>query len=121
MEFLEPARSLLGKIADHEHVKTAENLLGKIETVMTEFIALGLDASNIPKLYGYVAKDSAILLEWTSEKFRAGVSIEPNEADSGWYLITDRDLGEISTSGHLALSSAEAVLRKLIRFVIENT
>lgn len=32
--------------------------------------------------------DGAVLLEWTKEKSRFGISFEKNESNSGWFVVS---------------------------------
>jgi hypothetical protein len=76
---------------------------------------------NIPKLRGAITEDGAFLIEWATEKFRAGISIEPNEPDSGWYIVTSKDLGDSINSGSLFQRDEDDVIRDLLYYVIKNT
>jgi hypothetical protein len=120
-EFIESARGELSKIKDHELLQTVSIVLGKIQTVMAEFMALGSDISNMPKLYGFTTEDSSFQLEWVAEKFRVGLSIESKERDLSWYLVTDRELGDLNASGFVAVSDLERILRDLTHFMVTHT
>jgi len=89
--------------SDHEIVKMqALKVVGNISEVISLFDNLGVDVEGLPPLRGYNPKDGSILLEWDSPDFRIGFSLEPDEKESSWYLVSPKNLGGISASGFIS-------------------
>lgn len=49
-----------------------------------------------------VTEDGSILLEWFAPHKRIGFSIEPDPAESGWFLVSDSMLGDVVMSGAMS-------------------
>ena len=99
----------------------AGKLLSIVQKVVTSLERLGLDLSYLPPLRAFNVDDGSILLEWTFDGFRIGFSAEPNPHDSGWYLVSSKDLGEISAFGHTSTIDAEKLVMWLLSFALLNS
>ncbi len=121
-EFMQNAFSAISRVKDGNVAKTGATILGKIENLISRLKNNeNSDTHNIPKLRGAITEDGAFLMEWATEKFRAGISIEPDERDSGWYLVTTRDLGDLNSSGSFTQKNEDEIINKLLSYVIQNT
>jgi hypothetical protein len=78
-------------------------------------------SGRLPPLKIRWLEDDSVLTEWIFKDFRIGFSIEPKEKESSWYLVANRNLDEVSTSGTLDLSGPESLLSNLLSFVLANT
>lgn len=65
-------------------------------------------------------EDSSVLIEWIFPDFRIGFSIEKEEKESSWYLVSNQKLDEFSSSGQLNMSDVEPLIYSLINFVRNN-
>ncbi len=98
-------RGALATINDHPNTdvkQRAEHILNQIQKIITYFTCIGFDLNAIPKIHAFTYEsDEAILLEWIFKEYRIGFSFEEIISESGWYLVTNKGLGEISASGFL--------------------
>ena len=46
---------------------------------------------RIPPLNAYLDEDGSVLIKWSIGDFRIGFNIEPNIADSGWHMISNKN------------------------------
>lgn len=120
-EFMQNAFSVISRVKDVKVAKTGAFILGEIENLISRLKNEIPDSHNIPKLRGAITEEGAFLIEWATEKFRAGISIEPDERDSGWYLVTTRDLEDINNSGSFTQKNEDSIIEKLLYYVIQNT
>jgi hypothetical protein len=65
--------------------------------------------------------DGTALIEWIFKDFRTGFTIEKDERESGWYLVSNRNLNETSESGSLVFREIDSLLSKLLSYVMSNT
>lgn len=96
----------------------AQTLLRLIQDIVSIFRLLPL--TQIPQLGAFIAEDGSLLFEWAFEHYRIGFNVELNPEESGWYLITDRALGEISASGYTAGGDLSPLIRWLLHFVLSH-
>lgn len=79
------------------------------------------NAANLPPLNYRWLEDNSALIEWIFKDFRIGFSIEPKIEESGWYLVTNSNLEEISASGLLDFLNLEQLLLNLLNFALANS
>lgn len=120
-EFMQNAFSVISRVQNVDVAKTGQKILRKIENLTSPLKNSISESHNIPKLRGAITEDGAFLIEWATEKFRAGISIEPDERDSGWYLVTTKDLGDLNSSGSFTPNDEDRIIQDLLRYVINNT
>jgi len=90
----------LNKAKKQDVAQEARDILQIIQDTITDFSQkFNLDLSYLPRPQAFSSEDESILIEWIFSNFRIGFSIEPNSKDSSWYLVTKKELGEISASG----------------------
>ena len=75
----------------------------------------------LPSLQGFNVEDGSILIEWIFGDFRIGFNIEPNPNDSGWYLVSNKNLGEISASGYTSGIEIKNLILWLLNFILSNS
>lgn len=114
------AHAVLDQIRNIKLVEEARKILFLIQKVIKKFQQFGLELSYLPQIHAFSVDDGSILLEWIFPDFRIGFSIEQNNSESGWYLVTRKKLGEISASGNLADVDTQGVVIWLIDFVLAN-
>jgi len=115
------AREAVTRVADRGIAANAEALIGAIETTLTRWAALGLDPGAVPELQVFLPEDGSILLEWGSPGYRVGFSLERNEAESGWYLVSTRELGQIGASGYMGHTAKDKLVQWLLDFIVTNS
>jgi hypothetical protein len=92
-----------------------------IQQALGTFRQLGVDLSYLPELQGFIADDGSFLLEWIFSEYRVGFSIEPDAEQSSWFLITNRNLGEISASGFIAGNDLNSLVLWLLNFILSHS
>jgi hypothetical protein len=113
-------KSALQTIRDTTDKKIADrsrNLLQLIQKIVASLQHLSFDVAYLPPFTAVNVEDNSVLIEWTFKDFRIGFTIEDNEEDSGWYLVSNRKLGEILASGSIANIDLEKHLLWLLNFV----
>lgn len=58
--------------------------------------------------------DGSILIEWIYSSFRIGFSVEKNEQDSFWYLVSNFNMDD---DGTLNVQKLDSLLFEIIYFV----
>lgn len=101
--------------------KEARRLLAAIHEMISSFQHFGFDLDYLPSLHAFNVEDESILVEWIFNDFRIGFTIEPNPRDSGWYLVSNRNLGEISASGYITGLDIKNVILWLLNFILSNS
>ena len=101
----DPVKRAIGILPQIENPRVAEqlgNLLSIIDVVVNRIVEQeGIDLSSIPLLHAHVEEDGSVLLEWVFQDFRIGFNIEPNPNDSGWHLLSGKNLRNKTESGQL--------------------
>ena len=78
-------------------------------------------STYLPPLVFRWLEDNSVLIEWLFNDFRIGFSIEPVFEDSGWYLVSNENLDELSFSGALKFNGLESRLLELLNFALINS
>lgn len=78
------------------------------------------NSGNFPPLVLQNLHDGSVLIEWIYPDFRIGFSFESNIKESSWYLVSNKHLKEVSSSGLLDISEVEGLLIYLLHFIISN-
>lgn len=99
----------------------ARKLLSVIDEMIGSFQQFGFDLGYLPSLQAFNVEDGSILTEWIFRDFRIGFNIEPNPDDSGWYLVSNKNLGEISASGYISGVDIKNILLWLLNFILSNS
>ena len=98
-------------------VREARKLLSIIKDMMAIFPQMGLDLIYLPRLNAFNLDDGSVLIEWKFNDFRIGFGVEPNIKESGWYLVSNKNLGEISASGYISIKDVRGLIAWLFNFV----
>lgn len=109
------------QVNNPEIARKSKDLLTTIQEMVIFFQQNGFDLSNLPPLHAFLVNDDSILFEWIFGDYRVGFSIEPNPDDSGWYLVSNKNLGEISASGYLAGVDTKNLITWLLSFIFSNS
>jgi len=129
LNYFSPAESRLIKLALDALKDTqtqtvadeARKLLSLIRATVSSFHQLSFDLSFLPPLRAFNNEDGSFLIEWIFKDYRIGFSIEVNHAESGWYLVSKRELGEISASGYIADVNIKNIVLWLLNFVVSHS
>jgi hypothetical protein len=99
----------------------ARNILSVIHNSLSTFNRVGIDLSYIPELQGFLADDGSFLLEWSFDNYRIGFSVELEVEQSSWFLITNKNLGEISASGFITRTDLKSLVLWLLNFILSHS
>jgi len=100
--------------------KQARTLLSLIQEMVSSFELSGFDVGSLPSIQAFETEDQSIFFEWIFEHSRVGFTFEPNPEESGWFLVSDRTLGNVSASGLLSGLGIEKAFLWLFNFVNPN-
>lgn len=112
------ARNIIPQIDNADVSKQVERLLSFIDKIVKIAEQEEVDLSHIPSLHAYIEEDGSVLLEWVFPDFRIGFNIESNPDNSGWHLVSNKKLGDITASGQLANMGEITIL--LLDFILSN-
>ncbi len=79
------------------------------------------DMPNMLPAFVMTVEDDSIFLEWVFKDFRIGFTFCEYEEESMWFLVSNRNLEELSVSGDLIMSNYYSIITKVIIFVLRNT
>ena len=114
---IKPAMETLKAAKNKEVSKEAEKILLLIKETVSSFQQLSFDLTFLPSIRAFENEDGSILIEWIFKNYRIGFGIEVNPSDSGWYLVTKRELGEISASGYTSNTDTRNIILWLLNFI----
>jgi hypothetical protein len=110
------------QIEDSERADAALRIVNTIHKLLDLFQMYGLDINYLPPLRAFHLSDESFLLDWIFLDFRIGFSFEPDHNESGWYLVTNKNLGEIGMSGYLSeIGDMTSFIFWLLSFVRSNS
>ncbi len=111
------AWEILSKISNQSISDQTKSLLNSIDAVIGITKETTGGYGRIPPLRAYLDEDGSVLIEWIIGDFRIGFNIEPNAEDSGWQMVSNKKMGEITLSGQL--QDKKDIIR-LINTIIKN-
>jgi hypothetical protein len=121
---IESAWQIVCQTRDQNVSKEAGKLLDMIQEAIISLQPLrrfGIELSHLPPLQAFNVDDGSILIEWIFDDFRVGFSIEPDPKDSGWYLVSNENLGTINASGYTSDTNLRKVILWLLDFALSNS
>jgi hypothetical protein len=120
-DILRPAWELTYRLENKDIAQRARRLLSAIQELMSAFRQFQFDLGHIPQLHAFRADDGSVLLEWVFGDYRIGFNIEPDPQDSGWFLVTNRNLGEITASGFISGIRLNRLILWLLTFMLAHS
>lgn len=112
------ARDIISQIQNPNVAKQLDSLLSIIDNLFYVAKQSKVDISRIPPLRPYIDEDDSVLLEWIFPDFRIGFNLEPNPDDSGYHMVSNKQLRETTTSGQLV--DMNGIIVFLLRFIFSN-
>lgn len=82
---LSPARDKLRQLNKDVSIRHAREILNIFEDELRNY-----QTENLFPLYAFQSENGSVLLEWASPNCRAGINIEADNVESGWYLIVNK-------------------------------
>ena len=107
-----------------ENAKTiqyVQSLVAALQNVLLNNRINIKPSSVLPPLKFRWLEDNSALIEWIFKDFRIGFSIEPEIEESGWYLVSNDNLQEVSASGTLQFENLEPLIIELLNFALANS
>jgi hypothetical protein len=120
-EFFQEVISGLSGLQDDHVREMTSRLLFSFQRVLTINRRAAESPAYLPPLRFRPLDEDGVLIEWIFKDFRIGFSIEPQNGESTWYLVSNQNLEEVSKSGPLDPEAMERVLSELFSFVVSNT
>ena len=108
------------KMENTEVADVAKDLLSRLEKCALKFEDAGFDLVRVPTLYAFVTENGGLLFEWMLSDFRIGFTIETNERESCWYVVTTEKMGSIRASGYTHGVNLDGMIAWLFHFLIFN-
>lgn len=106
---------------DPQLAANAQSLLQEVEVAIEGLKLTGYDTWSLPRLQAFTPQDNSLIFEWSSPKFRVGLSVERDANESGWYVVSTRDLQQLGASGHLPEDQKSMLVPWLLHFVADNS
>lgn len=120
-DILRHAWELVYRLSNRQLADQSYNLINVIEKALIIIQQYQFDLSYIPQLQAKIIDENTVLFEFICQDFRIGFSIESNPQESGWYLVTNRKLGEVSYSGFLSAIDLNFLIMYLVQFIVYNS
>ena len=118
---LQKAWEIVYKLDNKDIARETRKLLSSLQENLSVFRQFQFDLSCIPPLHAFAANDGSVLLEWTFKDYRVGFNIEPEAEESNWFLVANRNLGEITASGYISGIDLNALILWLLNFVLSHS
>ncbi len=93
-------------------------LLSVLQRILAARPSIQADPTYIPKLYSELAEDGSLLFEWILPNFRIGFTIEHEPKESGWFLVSNQELGSILASGYTSDNNPYSMVSWLVSFLV---
>ena len=113
---IQSALSSLKSLSNSDLVQYAKKILLIIQENLNVFAKE--ETELLPPIRVFDVEDGSILIEWIFKDFRIGFNIESNINESGWYLVTNKNLGEINASAYILDGNIKKIILWLLYFVI---
>lgn len=78
-------------------------------------------SSNVFPSFILKNDDDSLFLEWVFKDFRVGFTFCEDDNESMWFLVSNRNLEELSVSGDLNPSNYREIIIKILDFAFRNT
>jgi hypothetical protein len=108
-------KAIIPQVKNKTVVEQIEKLLLVIDTKIND----RPDLRNTPALIPNIEENGAVSIDWIFSDFRIGVNLEVNPADSGWHLLTNEKLGDVTASGQL--KNMDATISDFLDYITKNT
>lgn len=76
---------------------------------------------QLPPLHALELEDHSLLFEWVLPGRRAGITLDPNPAQSGWFLLADDSRDKYETWGYLNTIDFAAIIQHMQQGIIPHS
>ena len=101
--------------------ENGKELLLKISELLNVVKRAGYEIKHIKELGAMQLEDGSILIEWIFKNYRIGFNIEEDANECGWYLVTNKYMGNRSWSGLLKEENEKNRLMTILGYLIANS
>jgi|GEM_PF-5363355 len=108
-------KAIIPQIKNKTVVEQIEKLLLVIDTKIND----RPDLRNTPALIPHIEENGAVSIDWIFPDFRIGFNLEVNPADSGWHLLANEKLNELTMSGQL--KNMDDTISGFLEYINKNT
>jgi len=115
------ASEAINRVPDRHLARNAEAFIASIEATLTLWSALGFEPTGFPELQVFLPEDGSILLEWGTPSYRVGFSLESDDKESAWFLVSTPGLGQMRASGYTAHMDKDKLVQWLLFFIATNS
>ncbi len=120
-DFMQGSWQFIRNIEATEHSEQSKELFSALQDIVSKSIDINIEVRDFPKFHSYYIGEDSIIYEWIFDNYRVGFSIEIDEDESSWFVVTDKDLGDIRATGLLTHRDIQTLLHELIHFVLFRT
>ena len=121
LSIIEGAWHTIHQLDNANVVKEGERALTVIRDTASDYQRSGRDIAHLPPLRTFVSDDGSVLIEWIFSDFRVGFSLEPDPRESGWYLVSGKNLNSVEASGTATGTDWKRVVPQLFDFALLNS
>lgn len=119
-EIIKRLAKIIGGTENQEIKTKASELISRIIDIFQRLRNSGHELNNIPPLNVEKGEDGSLLFQWIFPNFRIGFTTEVDSDESGWYLVSNENMGNISTYGNFKDRNQEIILIQLLNFALSN-
>jgi len=118
IDIFSEAINIVVNIVDETVRVQAIDVLNKIARYLQN---LNTAPRNFRKLSAVQNEDGSCLIEWHYEKFHIGLSLEPNENDSYYFMVSiDESINSIDSKTRRINGEIDIIINDIVQFVINN-
>ncbi len=118
--FLRAILSSLNELKNENVAKEVFNLIKTIQSITFSLQDDKLIDLIFQRLHLFNIEDDTALLEWIFEDYRIGFGVDTDPNESSWYLVTQKELGNINAYGYLSEDNNANIITWLITFISMN-
>jgi hypothetical protein len=119
LNFLAKATEKLKDIPNVSIRERAYNLFRNFQDFMIENLSQIEIMGKMPPLDLSILQDGSVLIEWIFKDFRLGISLEEDDNESGWYLVSKNSGGgDSSNFGYLHMINIKTLLTETLSLVL---
>ncbi len=115
-DITQSARVTIRTISNRDIAVYAEKLLLVIRNQLDKLEF----EDRLPEIRAFERDNGSLLIEWIFDHFRIGFSVEISREESGWYLVSGHEFGDILAYGGLTGQNLNKLIAWLLNFVITN-
>lgn len=109
------ARKALNDATNRDVSEQGIKILDELENQLQYY-----DTSGFPSIQAAELEDGRLILEWVFDNFRVGFNLELSADESGYFLVSDKNAGEIRTSSYLKGLKLSSIIQSALILVINN-